>query len=252
MVDSYKFSMSLSQLSLFLDKINDLTSIDDEILIKIDNTNILLYVIVGEQSNVNAFKSFIFKTDEMFTLETELENEIRFIISNGSKFKDSLKNYVGFGEDLECEFFMNDNTYADNLKLKNSKLKLSIIGGDYRGMNTSIDVEKIRTTMNKDNIDFKFILDKSLYANIKTISAIDKDNDILTLNITNGVLSIGESGWDLKICEIEHDDLSITFPKKYFKSINFTDSTIAIYVFDTFLLVDNQNTNLLIALELSV
>lgn len=248
---SHKFSMSLAQLNFFLEKIHDLITIDDEVLIKVDNVTLLMYVIVGEKSNVNAFKSFIFKTDEIFTFDEPLKSEMRFIITNGAKFEGTLKNYLDFGENLECEFFMSDNTYSDNLKLKNSKLKLSIVGGHPLGVNTNIDVEKIKTTMNKDNIDFKFILDKNSYTKIKKIMSIDNENDILTLKIEDKKLSIGET-WELLICDIEYEDTSITFPKKYFKSINFTEETINIYVFPTFLLVDNQNTNLLIALELTV
>lgn len=249
---SYKFSMSLSQLNFFLDKVHDLLSIDNEILLKINNDNILLYSIVGEKMNVNAFKSFIFKTDEVFSFSDQLPKEIRFIIINGSKFESVLKNYLDYNETINCEFFMNDDTYADNLKLKNSKLKLSVSGGDLRGMNTTIDIEKINKTLNKDNIDFKFVLDKNSYAKIKKIASIDTENDILTLNIINNKLTIGESNWDLEMCEIEHEDLTITFPKKYFKSITFTEDSINVYVFDTFLLIDNKNTNLLIALEMSV
>lgn len=251
MAVSHKFSMSLTQLNFFLEKIHDLITIDDEVLIKIDKVTLLMYVIVGEKSNVNAFKSFIFKTDEIFTFDETLSSEMRFIITNGSKFESTLKNYLDFGEDLECEFFMSDDTYSDNLKLKNSKLKLSITGGHPLGINTNIDVEKIKTTMNKDNIDFKFILDKNSYSKIKKIMSIDTENDILTLRIEDKKLSIGET-WELYICDVDYEDTSITFPKKYFKSINFTEDTINIYVFPTFLLVDNQNTNLLIALELTV
>jgi len=249
---SHKFSMSLTQLTFFLEKVHDLLSIDNEILLKINNNNILLYSIVGEKMNVNAFKSFIFNTNEIFTFNEPLEKEIRFIINNGSKFESTLKNYSDFNESINCEFFMNDDTYADNFKLKNSKLRLSVNGGDVRGMNTTIDIEKINKTLNKDNIDFKFMLDKNSYAKIKKIATIDGENDILSLNINDNNLTIGEGSWDLKICEIEHDDLSISFPKKYFKSISFTEDEINVYVFDTFLLIDNKNTNLLIALELSV
>jgi hypothetical protein len=81
---------------------------------------------------------------------------------------------------------------------------------------------------------------------------IDNDNDILTLSIDEGKMDIGENNWNLNICNIEHDNLAITFPKKYFKSITFTEDNIDVFVFDTFILVDNQNTNLLIALELTV
>ena len=249
---SYKFSMTQKQLTFFLEKVHDLLSIDDEVLLKISNENILLYSIVGEKMNVNAFKSFIFKTSEIFTFNDELLKEIRFIITNGGKFENILKNYSDYSEDISCEFYMNDDTYADNLKLKNSKLKLSVSGGDVRGMNTTIDIEKINATLNKDNIDFKFVLDKNSYAKIKKIGSIDNENDILSLSIMDNNLTIGEGNWNLKICDIEHEDLTITFPKKYFKSITFTEDEINVYIFDTFLLVDNKNTNLLIALELSV
>lgn len=249
---TYKFSMTLTQLNFFLEKVHDLLSIDNEILLKINNDKILLYSIVGEKMNVNAFKSFIFNTIDVFTFSDELPSEIRFIITNGGKFETTLKNYTDYKEDINCEFYMNDDTYADNFKLKNSKLKLSINGGDIRGMNTTIDIEKINKTLNKDNIDFKFLLDKNSYAKIKKLMSIDTENDILTLNIINNVMTIGEYNWDINICDIEHEDLSITFPKKYFKSISFTEDEINIYVFDTFLLIDNLNTNLLIALELTI
>ena len=249
---SYKFSMTLAQMSFFLDKVHDLLAIDDEILLKINDDNILLYSIVGEKMSVNAFKSFIFKTDEVFSFIDKLTKEIRFIIVNGSKFESTLKNYLDYNEDISCEFFMNDDTYADHFKLKNSKLKLSIGGGDVRGINTTIDIDKINSTLNKDNIDFKFILDKNSYAKIKKLAAIDNENDILTLNINDNKLTIGENNWNLDIDDINHQELTITFPKKYFKSITFTEEEITVYVFDTFLLVDNKNTNLLIALEMSV
>lgn len=251
-IQSYKLSMTLDQLKFFAEKIHDLLAIDDEILLKIDKENILLYSIVGEKMSVNAFKSFIYKTEEVFTFETELDKEIRYIITNGKKFESSLKNFYDYGEDLKCELYMNDDTYADNFKFKSSKLKLSFNGGDLRAINTSIDIEKINKTIDKNNIDFKFALDLNSFTKIKKIMAIDLDNDILTLNIIDNVLKIGENNWDLKICDVEHDDLSITFPKKYFKSITFTEETIDVFVFDTFILIDNQNTNLLIALELTV
>ena len=252
MAESYKFTMSLNQLTFFLDKVHDLMSIDDQILLKITNENILLYSIVGEKMNVNAFKSFIFKTNEIFSFDTEIPTEIRFIINNGGKVETTLKNYLDYKEDIKCEFFMNDELYADNFKLKNSKLRLGINGGDVRGMNTTIDIDKINKTLNKYNIDFKFSLDKNSYAKIKKIAAIDNDNDILTLIIDENKLKIGEGNWDLEICDIDHDYLSISFPKKYFKSITFAENEINVYVFDTFLLIDNLNTTLLIALELSI
>jgi hypothetical protein len=252
MSESHKFKMTTTQVEFFLGKIHDLLTIDDEILFKINNDKTLFYSVVGEKKNVNAFKSFIFETSEVFTFDEQLPNEIRFIVTNGSKFESTIKNYLDYPEDVNCAFFMNDDTYADNFKLKNSKLKLSINGGDLRAMNTNIDIDKINSTLNKDYIDFKFILDKNSFLKIKKIGSVDTENDILTLDICDNNLTIGEGSWNLKICDIQHEDMSITFPKKYFKSISFTEEDIYVYVFDTFLLIDNKNTTLLIALELMV
>ena len=256
MANSYKFTMSTGQLDFFLDKIIDLVSIDKEVLLKVDNKNLLIYSLVGERKSVNAFKSYIFKTEEVLTFTDDFPDGqvLKYIIQDGKRFEVTLRNFLDFEQDIQCEMFMNSAVQADSWSLKNSDLKLSLIGGDPSGLNTDIDAEKIKDTVDINNIDFKFQLQKSLFANIKKMSKIEtQENDILYLNILNNTLSIGETGWDLKICSIEHEDMSITFPKRFFNSINFTsEPQITIYVFDTFLFVDNQNTSLLIALELSV
>ena len=59
---SYKFSMTLNQLNFFLDKVKDLLAIDDEILLKINNENILLYTIVGEKNVLSSFFCLLVKT----------------------------------------------------------------------------------------------------------------------------------------------------------------------------------------------
>lgn len=252
MAESHKFKMTTQQMRFFLEKINDLLSIDNEILFKINNDKTLFYSVVGEKRTVNAFKSFIFDTNDVFTFEKKLPNEIRFIVTTGGKFESTIKNYLDYDEEVDCAFFMNDETYADNFKLKNSKLKLSINGGDLRAMNTNIDIDKINKTLNKDNIMFKFMLDKISYTKIKKISTVDNENDILNLDIIDEKLTIGENNWNLKISDVNYENISISFPKKFFKSITFTEDEICVYVFDTFLLIDNSNTTLLIALELTI
>jgi len=248
--------MSMAQLDFLLDKISDLINIDKEILVKIDYKNILIYSLVAQGRSVNAFKSFIFKIEEVFNFNEDLSDKqiLKYIISDGKKFETTLRNFLDFNEELNCELFMSDDIQADNFVLKNSKLKINIIGGTPEGLNTDIDAEKIKSTIDIKNMDFKFDLEKTSFEKIKKMSKIEtQENDILYLNIVNNILSIGESGWDLQICDVSHEDLSITFPKKYFNSMNFVgENKIAIYVFDTILFIDNKNTSLIIALELSV
>lgn len=250
----HSFSMTNEQLKNFLDKIKDLVSIDDEVLLKVDNTNILMYSLVGEKKNVNAFKSFIVKTEDIFTFKEELEKQMKYIIPNGKKFDSNIRNFLDYNEKLNCQFYMNDEEFADNFLIKNKFLRLNQIGGDPRGATLDIDISQVKETIDKNNANFKFTLSKDVFEKIKKMSKIELENDILYLNIKNHVLTIAENAWELTVCDTEQEDLSITFPKKYFNSLQYPADTtsVDVFVFDSFLLVDNENTSLLVALELSI
>lgn len=251
----FYFTMDNTQLKYFLDKIKDLVSVSEEILLKIDKENSLMYSLIGERGNVNAFKSFIVKTENIFTFQDELPNKITYIIENGKKFDSNFRNFLDYNEKLNCQLFMNDQEFADNLLIRNKYLKLSEIGGDPRSVNIDIDIELVKSTIDKNNADFKFNLKEDIFNRIKKMSRIELDNDILYMNIKDKKLTIGETRWEITVSEnIDEDDLSITFPKKYFNSLQYPDNIkeVEIFVFDTFLLVDNENTSLLVALELSI
>lgn len=251
---THSLSMTNEQLKNFLDKIKDLVSIDDEVLLKVDNYNILMYSLVGEKKNVNAFKSFIVKTEDLFTFKEELEKQMKYIIPNGKKFDSNIRNFLDYNEKLDCMFYMNDEEYADNLLIKNKFLRLNQVGGDPRGATLDIDIEQVKSTIDKNNADFKFVLPKDVYERIKKMSKIELENDILYLNIKDHKITIGETAWELTVCDTDEEDLSITFPKKYFNSLQYPPGTteVEVYVFDSFLLVDNENTSLLVALELTI
>jgi hypothetical protein len=251
---SYPFIIHIEQLQMLLDKIKDLITVNEMVQMKIDKNHVVIYSLVGEKSNVNAFKSFIMKSEELFNFKTPLENQVlKYIIPDGKKFDRNIRNFLDFNEDVRGEFFLDDE-YINNLLLKNSKLRLNYAGGDFLALNFNFSVEQLRETMNTENADFKFVLDKSNFARIKKWSQINLKNDIYYLTVKDKKLTIGETTWDLEVCQIDVEDLSITFPKKYFNSLNFPDNKdeVEVFVFDSKLLIDNEKTSLLIALELTV
>jgi hypothetical protein len=251
---NHSFNMTNEQLKNFLDKIKDLVSIDEEVLLKIDNDDTLMYSLVGEKKNVNAFKSFIVDTNSIFSFKEELETQMKFIIPNGKKFDSNIRNFLDYSEKLECKFYMNDVNYADNFLIKNKFLRLNNIGGDPRGANMDIDIIQVKAAIDKDNADFKFILEKSVFDKIKKMSKIETENDIFYLSVKKNKLTIGENAWELSVCDIEEEDMAITFPKKYFNSLQFPvgQTEAEVFVFDSFLLVDNESTSLLVALEITI
>jgi hypothetical protein len=257
---SITYKISLEELHLLLIKIKDLTKLDNTIIMNFSNTEILLFSIVGKNlDNVHSFKSHKIPINEIFkSNKMELQNDIRYILSDGKRFATSISVFYKYmvtqkiEDDLEFKLFYNE-LFCEKLLIKNSKSKEETPGGKPNNDTHRLNVDDIDDVMDTDISDFSFDLSKEDYIYIKAKLGIEKDNDILYLNINNNKLSIGENRWDHNICEIEQDDMTISFPKKYFKCINYeNEENMKIYVTDTMLLVIGDTTNLLITTELYV
>ena len=257
---SITYKMSLDGLDNFIEKIKDLTKLDNTIIVNFSNTDVLLYSVIGKNlDNVHAFKSHTIPLKDMFvTIKDRLENNISYILSDGKRFVTSMAVFSKYmksqkiTDDLEFKLFFNEE-FCEKMLLKNSKSKEETPGGKPNNHTHRLDSDDISDVMNTELADFSFDLIKDDFDYIKAKSVVDKDNDVIYLNINDNKLSIGESRWDHNICELEHDDVTISFPKKYFKCINFTnEETMKIYVTDTLLLIIGDTTNLLITTELSV
>jgi hypothetical protein len=72
------FSLSKDNLLKLIDTLRDLSRLDDKVLFKFDRENTLIYSLVGEGQSVNAFKSFIYKTNDLFDIE-DFDETITYI-----------------------------------------------------------------------------------------------------------------------------------------------------------------------------
>ena len=258
--NSVTYKISLEQFSTLVEKIKDLTKLDNTIIMNFSNTEVLLFSVVGKNlDNVHSFKSHTTPIKEVFAVnKNKLENDIRYILSDGKRFVTSALVFYKYmkaqkiEDDLEFKLYYNEE-FCEKLLIKNSKSKEETPGGKPNNHTHRLDVDDIEDVMDTDQADYSFELSKDDFNYIKSKTAIEKDNDILYLNINNNKLSIGENRWDHNICDLEHEDVTISFPKKYFKCINYEkEEVMKIYVTETMLLIIGENTNLLITIELTV
>ena len=91
MANKVKFNVKGDKFSEFIDKLSDLTSIDDTIKLKIDNDNILMYSMLGGNVML-AFKNFLIKKSD-FLESDELDYTYDVIIANSKKFVKNL-NFI--------------------------------------------------------------------------------------------------------------------------------------------------------------
>jgi hypothetical protein len=253
------FKIAPEKLDKLIGVIKDLSGIDDTALFKINSRNILIYSMVGEGNSINAFKSYIFETVDIFN-HNEFEIEINYIAKNIKSFARNLatlKSLTG-DEEISCRIqfeLLGDKYYCSNITFKNIKLKLEFHGGDPLSINTTISIDKIKDTVDIDNAEFSFNLKAEDFVSIKRLSTPDVENDVYYMNTylkdQQNVVSLGESTWNLLLDNIDYDNQrTLSFPKKYFKTIVISEESAKIYVFDSFLMVSNKNSDFLISTEM--
>jgi hypothetical protein len=257
--NSVTYKVSLDQLSTIIEKIKDLTKLDNTIIMNFSNTELLLFSVVGKNlDNVHSFKSHTIPIKDVFAVnKNKLENDIRYILTDGKRFVTSMSVFVKYmraqkiEDDLDFKLYFNEE-FCEKLLIKNPKSKEETPGGKPNNHTHRLDVDDIEDVMDTELASYSFELHKDDFNYIKAKLGIE-DNDILYLNINNNKLSIGENRWDHNICDLEYEDVTISFPKKYFKCINYdNEDAMKIYVTETMLLIIGESTNLLITIELTV
>jgi len=241
------------QFKKFTTYIKELSLIDHTIIMLLNNDNIIMYSFVGKDINdIHAFKSVIIDTNDIFYKKRTIDKTIKIVIKDGKKFNKNTSLFLMEETDIKLKVSYDDNDMnANYIHLDNNKLKIKEICGDPLMLSKEITKDDIDFLTNKNNAHFNFNLNKEDFKKIKRLSTIELTNDILYIKVHNNELFIGENKWEIKICDINRDNMSISFPKKYFNSITFDDNS-DIYLFENYILVSDNNTDLMIVLETTV
>lgn len=248
----YSFIINCDQLGELLKKIKDLVSIDNRVVMKIDNKNVFLLSLVGETfKDIHAFKSYIFNKDNIMTLPLKIEEPIILVVKDGKKFYRILENLLDYDLDIHGDISVNEDGFIDIINFDNSQLPIKIFGNDLP-ISKDINADDINTLLDVEKSSFNFTITPNQFAKIKKISMIENElNSVLYININNKKLSIGETKWKLVIDDIDNEDIIYAFPKKYFNTIH-TQNDIKIYVFENFLLCKYDDYNLMIVMEITI
>jgi hypothetical protein len=259
-IENIKFDISQSNLSRLLNKLKDLSKINEKkiVVFKFETDSLILFSFVGKNfKNIYAFKNYVFKYDDIFDFITEITEPVSFISKNGIHLYHTMNQFTNYKGSVSCEVSPSSMStgFADSMKISvdKNKLETSMSAGDNMVVGKDITLDDINQLMDTTNSLFHFTLPCSEYEQIKKMSTIViKENDIITITVDNKELYIGESAWRMKICDvIDQENYTYTFPKRYFNTIS-TTSDIEIDVFDTYILTKYDDYNLMIVLETSV
>jgi hypothetical protein len=238
----------------FLEKIKDLTKISDTIKLKIDSDNILMYSMMGSENMILAFKSYKLDTDAYFKFKSEIDYTLNIIITSAKKFVKSLQ-FIKTTEKITIDVTHRkedeNNSDCRLAIIKNGKFKLQIQAGENTEIR-DIDKHKLSKLLNLNNKKWSFNVSKSDFSDIKQLSSINSEDNrrILHLNIEDFKVKLSETSlWELEVDETTESNKHLMFNKSYLSCINDSSPFINFHVFETFILINDDVSQLMISFE---
>lgn len=253
MASKLSLTFNKSRFVDFITKLKDLTNIEDVIKIKIERENILMYSTLSNDVSVLALKSYLLKTSDYID-NFDSDFTFDYIISSATKV---VKNLSFFNTDtvVKLEIIYKELPEDDTVmhvragQFSNGKLKISCVGAEQfkiRDVNSSV----LESRLNPKNAKWSFQISQSDFMDVKKLASINSEDRTMIINVLGGKVVISEpSKWEIEIDEIEKSNTSITFLKKYLSNINADNKVIKFDMFDTFILVKDDNSNLMLSFE---
>jgi hypothetical protein len=253
MANKIKFTFIEDKIHEFIDRLDELTKIDDTIKLKIDSENILMYSILGGNVML-AFKNYLLNTEDIFK-SNGLDFTLDVIIPNAKKFVKNL-NFLTQSEKVTIELSYKESSDDDEVMIARSiqvvggKLKVNWLAGEHYQLR-DINKTSLKSNLNIKNSKWSFKISQNDFSDVKKLSSINSDK-IINIVVDNGEVTLSErAAWELEIDNIEDNiSTSLILNKRFLSCINDKDDVI-FHIFDNFMLVKDDNSNLMLSFEQS-
>ena len=246
-----KFKIKAARFAEFISKLEDLTKISDTIKIKIEKENTMMYSILGK-ATVLAFKSYNMPTRELFESQDELEYDIDMVILNAKKFVKNLA-FLKESEKTTIEIAHKESQDSDDVMVARSiqiaggKLKVNWIGGEHYEIK-DLNRKQLDQGLSLKNSRWSFAISKQDFSDIKKLSSIN-GGKILNISVVAGKVVISETAaWELEIDNIDDRNSTLMLNKKFLSCVN-DDDEVRFNIFDNFMLVKHEDSNLMLSFE---
>ena len=243
MANKIKFTVISDKFEDFINKLSDLTTIDDTIKLKIDNDNILMYSMLGGNVML-AFKNYLIDKSD-YLKSDELEFTYDVIIANSKKFVKNLgfiKSSDKITIELNCKESPEDETIMNtrSIQVVGGKLKVNWLAGERYEMK-DINKTVLSQRLDTKNRKWSFKLENQDFLDVKKLSSINSDK-IINISVQSGKVVLSEtSAWELEIGEIEDRNANLIFNKRFLNCINDSLNSIEFSMFETFILIKDEN-----------
>jgi len=254
MANKIKFKINGPTFNSFVSKLSDLSTIDDSVRLKIDKDNVLMYSILGKNILL-AFKDYLIPTEDFIINDDDMDYQLDLVIPNIKKF---VKN-LGMIKDVDkvtIEFNYKESSDDDSVyqvryfQISCGRFKINWVGGEHNNETRDINKEMLAKNLNLKNSKWSFALTKDDFVDIKKLSSINSER-IINIAVNNGIVNFSEkSAWDLEVDNLEDDrNSNLIFNKRFLNCINDNREKITFSIFETFMLVKDDESDLMLSFE---
>lgn len=201
--------------------ISKLTSIDKFVYLKIKGESLISSVYLPEK---DAVKVQEVPVDEIFSFESQPEQDLKVSFFNGGKVIEALRNFNGVDADeltsvIECAE-MDGDLIATSLKISSSDLTLTLACSDPTLGFMDLTADQIKAIFSKKDLMFDFDLEPFMLTKITSLFALDKDSDTFKIVYTTDAVRIKGDSYDAKITSTDKSSVEtgteVMLYKKYF------------------------------------
>ncbi len=254
MANKVKFKVNTDNFSKLIDKLSDLTVIDDTIKLKIDSEDILMFSTLKSGQTMLAFKNHLIHTKDYIEYD-DFEHSIDIILPNAKKLVKNLQFLKG-SEKINIEFTYKESQDDDTLmsarsmQVTGNKLKINWIAAEHYEMRDNISKTALKQRLDTKYKKWSFQINKSDFSDVKKLSNINSDR-VISIDIKEGEVVLSEkSSWELKIDSIEKErNASLMLNKKFLSCINDSSDEVEFFIFENFMLIKDEESNLMLSFE---
>ena len=220
-----QLTLTVKSASEFTNFLKRFSSIESTLLLEMENGYLKAKTHTPERSVVKSSKIDMSQIFDMEGVVTTGQN-ILFGIFSVDKLTEAFKHFT----DSDVSFTISyentpDGMIGTEVTLASSSLKINFQCASLR-LFTHITDEMMSRISNTDTAAINFVLTKEHQKRISSISTIDSDHKLLTVNVKDGNINVTGKSYDMSLLTLDGaaDDVSISIYKNQFGFLDREDA----------------------------
>lgn len=222
-----KLTLKVKSASEFTNFLKRFSAIESTLLLEIDNGQLKAKTHTPERSVVKSSKIDMSNIFDMEVPNNKAETtKVLFGIFSVDKLTDAFKHFTDSDVDFTLAYeTTSDGNVGTEVTLSSPSLKINFQCASLR-LFTHITDEMMDRISNTEEAPINFVMTKEHQKRISTVSTIDTDHKLMTVNVKEGNVKVTGRSYDLSLMAVDktEEDITISIYKNQFGFLDREDA----------------------------